>query len=54
MSAKILTPKGAEIPPTASLRPQQVQIGNFGGPQEQPRETPKPEFQITTVRRFYE
>ncbi len=54
MSATILTPKGVYAMPTDSLRPQQAQIGPFGGQQEQPRETPKSEFQITTVRRFYE
>ena len=54
MSAAILTPKGVHIAPTASLRPQAVQIGSFGRQQEQPRETPKAEFHITPVRRFYE
>lgn len=44
MSATILTPKGAHASPTASLKPQQVQIGPLVRRQEQPRETPSLNF----------
>ena len=44
MSATILTPKGVHIAPTASLKPQTVQIGPSSRQQEQPRETPKLNF----------
>jgi hypothetical protein len=44
MSATILTPKSVYTSPTASLRPQQVQIGPLGGLHEKPRETPNLNF----------
>jgi hypothetical protein len=44
MSAAILTPKGVYIAPTASLKPQAVQIGSFSRQQEPPRENPNLNF----------
>ncbi|MGA7955190.1 MAG: hypothetical protein WCA07_16885 [Gloeobacterales cyanobacterium] len=44
MSAAILTPQGVHIAPTASLKPQTVQIGPFGRQRKQPRETPNLNF----------